>query len=127
MLLGLERPHDLLGRRNVAGASAGCVAAVELLAGLQLGERRAVDGEVVGEAERERGEVLLRVAGRGRGGRGTFGLALFAASAGVLEGPRAVGTLGDWSVPFSAVVSHDRHPNRELYHHHLALDCSGDG
>ena len=127
MLLGLERTHDLLGGRSVASRQAESVAAVAFLAGLQLGERRAVDGEVVGQAERERGEVLLRVAGRGRGGRGPSALALIAASTSVLERPRAVGTLGDWSVPYSAVVSHHRHPNRELYHHHLALDCSSDG
>jgi hypothetical protein len=127
VLLGLERAHDLLCGRSVSSREPESVAAVAFLARLQLGERRAVDGEVVGQAERERGEVLLRVAGRGRPGRGPSALALIAASASVLERPGAVGTLGDWPVRYSAVVSHDRHPSRELYHHHLALDCSGDG
>jgi len=103
------------------------VAAVAFPAGLQFGERRAVDGEVVGQAERERGEVFLRVAGRGRAERGPSAFALIAASESVLERPGSVGTLGDWSVPYSAVVSHHRHPNRELYHHGLALDCSSNG
>ena len=77
--------------------------------------------------ERERGKVLLWVAGGGRGRRGRHSLALFAASASVLEGPQAVGALGDWPFSSSAVVSHHGHPNRELYHHDLALDCSRDG
>jgi hypothetical protein len=127
VLLGLERTHDLLGGRSVASRQAEGVAAAAFLADLQLGQRRAVDGEVVGEAERERGEVLLRVVGRRRAGRGPCALALIAASASVLERPGSVGTLGDWSVPYSAVVSYHRHPKPELYHHHLALDCSRDG
>jgi hypothetical protein len=127
MLLGLERPDDLLGGRSVASGQSESVAAVELLAGLQLGERRAVDGEVVGKAERERGEVLPRLTGCGRGGRDLSSLALLAAFASVLEGPGAVGALGDRSVPSSAVVLRHRHPNWELDHHHLALDCSRNG
>jgi hypothetical protein len=86
------------------------VAAVELLMDIQLRKRRAVDGEVVGEAEGERGEVLVGVTGRGRPGLGPSGMALFAASASVLERPGAVGALGNWPFPFSAVVSHHRHP-----------------
>jgi hypothetical protein len=112
VLLGLERAHDLLGGWSFASRQAEGVAAVAFLAGLQFGERRAVDGEVVGEAERERRGVLLRVVGRGRAGRGTCALALIAASTSVLERPGSVGTLDDWSVPYSAVVSHHRHPNR---------------
>ena len=110
VLLGLERAHDLLGGGSVSNGALGCVAAVEVPVDLQLGERRAVDGEVVGQAERERGEVLVRLADTGRGGHGRSGLALLAASASVFEGPRAVGTPGDWSVT-SAVVSHHRHPS----------------
>ena len=127
VLLGLERAHDLLGGRCGASGTVGCPAAVEFLPVLELRERRAVDGEIVGEAERERGKVLLWVAGGGQERRGRHSLALFAASASVLEGPQAVGALGDWPFPSSAVVSHHGHPNRELYHHHLALDCSRDG
>jgi len=112
VLPGLERAHDLLGSRSVASRHAESVATVTLPAGLQFGERRAVDGEVVGQAERQRGEVLLRVGGRGQPGRGLSAFALIAASASVLERPGPVGTLGDWSVPYSAVVSHHRHPNR---------------
>jgi hypothetical protein len=59
--LALESPQDLLGRGDVASGLALSVG-VDILVDLQLGERRAVDGEVVGEAERERGEVLLRLA-----------------------------------------------------------------
>ncbi|HTX11625.1 MAG TPA: hypothetical protein VME22_23590 [Solirubrobacteraceae bacterium] len=95
MLLGLERAHDLLGGRSVASRQAEGVPAVAFLAGLQFGERRAVDGEVVGEAERERGEVFLRVVGHGRAERGPCALALIAASASVLERPGPVGTLSD--------------------------------
>ena len=112
VMLGLERAHDLLGGRCGASGTVGCPAVVEFLPVLELRERRAVDGEIVGEAERERGKVLLWVAGGGRERRGRHSLALFAASASVLEGPQAVGTLGDWSVPDSAVVSHHRHPSR---------------
>jgi hypothetical protein len=112
VLLGLERAHDLLGGRSVPVERPESFAAVEFRTGLQLGERRAVDREVVREAERERGEVLFPVVGRGRAGRRPSALALIAASASVLERPGAVGTLGDWSVPYSAVVSHHRHPNR---------------
>jgi len=124
--LGLEGAQDVIGGGR-ASNRLGCLSSVEVLVGLQLGERRAVDGEVVGEAERERREVLVRHVGCGRGGCGPAGLALFAAAASVLERPRPVGALGDWSVPSSAVVSHHRHPNMELYHHDLALDWSGDG
>jgi hypothetical protein len=127
VLLGLERAHDLLSGRSVPSRQAECVVVVAFLVDVQLGERRAVDREVVGEAERERGEVLLRAAGRGRGGRGPFSLALFAASASVLERPRPIGARGDRSIRSSAVVSHHRHPTRELYHHGLALDYFGDG
>jgi hypothetical protein len=102
-------------------------AAVASLLGLELGERCAVDGEVVGEAERERGEVLFGLTRRGQGGRGMTGFALVATSASVLERPRAVWALGDRSVLFSAVVSHHRHSQLELYHHHLALDCFRNG
>ena len=84
VLLGLEGAQDVIGGGR-ASNRLGCLSSVEVLVGLQLGERRAVDGEVVGEAERERGEVLLRIVRRGRGGRGVFGFALVAASAGVLE------------------------------------------
>ena len=94
---------------------------------VQLRERRAVEREAVGEAERERGEVLIRLAGSEVRGRGRSCLALFAASASVLEGPCAVGALGDSAVTSSAVISHHGHPNTELYHHDLALDCSRDG
>jgi hypothetical protein len=52
LLLGLERPHDLLGGRRVASRVIESAAGVGSLVGLELGERRAVDGEVVGEAER---------------------------------------------------------------------------
>jgi hypothetical protein len=127
VLLGLERAHDLLSGRNGARGQPEGVAAVAFLVGVQLGERGAVDGEVVGEAEGERGQVLLRLAGCGRVGRGQSGLALFAASASVLERPRPVGAWGDWSVRSSAVVSHHRHPTRELYHDDLALDYFCDG
>ena len=126
VLLGLEGAQDVIGGGR-ASNRLGCLSSVEVLVGLQLGERRAVDGEVVGEAERERREVLVRHVGCGRGGCGPAGLALLAAAASVLERPRPVGALGDWSVPSSAVVSHHRHPNMELYHHDLALDWSGDG
>jgi hypothetical protein len=85
VLLGLERAHDLLGGRCAASERPENAARIVLLVGFQLGERRAVDGEVVGEAERERGEVLLRVAGRGWGGRSPPSLALLAASASVLK------------------------------------------
>jgi hypothetical protein len=92
----------------------GSEAAIELLPHLQLGQRRAVGGHrIVGQAERERGKVLLRVAGP-KVGRGPFALALIAASTSVLERPGAVGTLGYWPVRYSAVVSHHRHPSREL-------------
>jgi hypothetical protein len=95
VLLGLERPHDLLGGRSVATLPPGSEAAVEVLTHLKLGQRRAVGGHrIVGQAERERGEVLLRVAGP-KVGRGPFALALIAASTSVLERPGAVGTLGD--------------------------------
>ncbi len=47
-----------------------------------------------------------------KAGRGPSALALIAAPASVLERPRAVGTLDAWSVPYSAVVSHHGHPNR---------------
>jgi hypothetical protein len=126
VLLGLERAHDLLSGR-VRRGQPGSIAAVAFLVDLELGEGRAIDGEVVGEAERERGQILLRPAGRGRDGRGLFSLALFAASASVLERPRPVGARGDWSIRSSAVVSHHRHPTPVLYHHHLALDCFIDG
>jgi hypothetical protein len=85
VLLGLERAHDLLGGRFAAGERPESVVAVAFLVGLQLGERRAVDGEVVGEAERERGKVLLRVGGCRRGGRHPSSLSLLAAPASVLE------------------------------------------
>jgi hypothetical protein len=86
-------------------------AGVEVRVDLQLGERRAVDGEVVREAERERREVLLcRLAGCRRGKLRLSRLALFAASASVLERPRAVGALGDRSFRSSAVVSHPAIP-----------------
>jgi hypothetical protein len=85
VLLGLERAHDLLGGRCAAGERPESVAGIAFLVDFQLGERGAVDGEVVGEAERERGEVLLRVAGRTRGGRGPSSLSLLAAPASVLE------------------------------------------
>ena len=98
VLLGLERAHDLLSGPSVPRGKPERVAAVAFLVCVQLGERRAVDGEVVGEAERERAEVLLRLAFLGRGGLGLFGLALFAASAGVLERPRPIGARGDWSI-----------------------------
>ena len=127
VLLGLERAHDLLGGRRSAGERLESVAGVARLVGLELGKRRAVDREVVGEAERERGEILLRAASQGRRGRGLSGLALFAASASVLERPRPIGAWGDRSIRSSAVVSHHRHPTPELYHHHLALDCFIDG
>jgi len=105
VLLGLERAHDLLGGRSVASGQPESVAAVALLAGVELGERRAVGGHgVVGETERQRAEVLFRLAGCGRVGRGLSRLALFAAFAGVLEVPRAVGALLDRSVCSSAVV-----------------------
>ena len=111
MLLGLERPHDLLGGRSVASGPAGSGAAVELLPGLELGERRAVGGHrVVGEAERQGAEVLFGLAGCGRGGRGLGGFALFAAFASVLEVPGAVRALRDRSVCSSAVVVRHRHP-----------------
>jgi len=111
VLLGLERVNDLLGGRSVASGQPESVAAVEFLARLQLGERRAVNREVVSEAERERGEVLFGLAGSGRGGRRLGALALLAAFASVLEGPRAIGALRDRLVCSSAVVSHHRHPN----------------
>ena len=85
-LLCLERPHDLLGGGRVASKPLGCTG-VEVLMDVQLRERRAVEGEAVGEAERERGEVLIRLAGSEVRGRGRSCLALFAASASVLEGP----------------------------------------
>jgi hypothetical protein len=85
VLLGLERAHDLLGGRRAAGERSVRDAGVAVLVGLQLGERRAVDGEVVGEAERERGKILLRGAGRRGGGCGPSSLPLLAASASVLE------------------------------------------
>ena len=94
---------------------------------VQLRERRAVEREAVGEAQRECGEVLIRLAGSEVRGRGRSCLALFPASASVLEGPCAVGALGDSVVTSSAVVSHHGHPFTELYHHDLALDCSRDG
>ena len=61
-------------------------------------------------ASAERSSSGSPVVGRVR--RGPSAFALIAASASVLERPRAVGTLDDWSVPYSAVVSHHRHPNR---------------
>jgi hypothetical protein len=125
-LLCLERSHDLLGGGSVVSGPLGCTG-VEVLMDVQLRERRAVEREAVGEAERERGEVLIRLAGSEVRGRGRFCLALFAASASVLERPCAVGALGDSAVASSAVISHHGHPNTELYHHDLALDCSRDG
>jgi hypothetical protein len=125
VLPGFESTHDLLGGWSVTDRAVACVAAVELLTDIELRERCAVDGEVVGEAERERGEVLFWLTGRGRRSRSS--LALLAATASVLERPRAIGAWGDRSVRSSAVVSHHRHPTWELYHDHLALDCAGDG
>jgi hypothetical protein len=126
VLLGLERAHDLLCGGSVVSGPLGC-ATVEVLADVQLRQRCAVDREAVGKAERERCEILIRLARRGVHGRGRSRLALFAASASVLKGPRAIGALGEWPVPLSAVVSHHGHPSTELYHHDLALDCSRDG
>jgi len=125
-LVCLERPHDLLRGGSVVSGPLGCTG-VEVLMDVQLRERRAVEREAVGEAQRERGEVLIRLAGSEVRGRGRSCLALFAASASVLEGPCAVGALGDSVVTSSAVVSHHGHPFTELYHHDLALDCSRDG
>jgi hypothetical protein len=63
VLLGLERADDLLGGGRVVGGPSGRVIAVELLPGVELGERRAVHGHRVGEAEGEGAEVLVRLAG----------------------------------------------------------------
>ena len=111
VLSGLERTHDVLGGQSVPVERPEGVAAVEFRTGLQLRERRAVGRHrVIGEAEREGREVLFRLAGRGNGGRGLGGLALFAAFTSILEVPGAVGARRDRLVPSSAVGSRHRHP-----------------
>ena len=127
VLLGLERVNDLLGGRSVASGQPESVAAVAFLARLQLGERRAVDREVVSEAERERGEVLLRArrlwAGRASSGRP-------GAAGGVCERPRRTTSRRGAARPVGLFLRGCLPPppsQLELYHHHLALDCSGNG